>query len=59
MLRNLKPRAILQAALAVLLVLAALLVLWVNNFGVREESFFGYALLAQSLPFLSAALLAR
>jgi glucan 1,3-beta-glucosidase len=46
--------ALFEAILAGLLILGAAIVLWTNYERVREIDLFGYVLLVQSLPFLSA-----
>ena len=47
-----------EAVIGGLLVIGAIVVLWTNYQHVREINLFGYVLLVQSLPFLSAACLA-
>jgi exo-beta-1,3-glucanase (GH17 family)/glycosyltransferase involved in cell wall biosynthesis len=56
--RKLTFPAFHEAILGVALVVGAIVVLWTNDQQVREINLFGYVLLVQSLPFLSAALLA-
>jgi hypothetical protein len=56
--RRLTFPAFHEAILGVALVVGAIVVLWTNEMHVREINLFGYVLLVQSLPFLSATLLA-
>jgi cellulose synthase/poly-beta-1,6-N-acetylglucosamine synthase-like glycosyltransferase/exo-beta-1,3-glucanase (GH17 family) len=56
--RKLTFPAFHESILGVALVVGAIVVLWTNYQQVREINLFGYVLLVQSLPFLSAALLA-
>jgi cellulose synthase/poly-beta-1,6-N-acetylglucosamine synthase-like glycosyltransferase/exo-beta-1,3-glucanase (GH17 family) len=56
--RKLTFPAFHEAILGVALVIGAIVVLWTNLQQVREINLFGYVLLVQSVPFLSAAILA-